>query len=54
MEMKLEEEASDDEDKLTIMGDDVNVDLGIMSFDAPVNDAKKMAEDLIELDFDTF
>jgi hypothetical protein len=50
LQRKLEEEASDDEDKLTIMGDDINVDLGIMSFDAP----KKMAEDLIELDFDTF
>lgn len=50
LQRKLEEEASDDEDKLTILGDDVNVDLGIMSFDAP----KKMAEDLIELDFDTF
>ena len=50
LQRKLEEDASDDEDKLTILSDDVNVDLGIMSFDAP----KKMAEDLIELDFDTF
>jgi hypothetical protein len=54
LQRKLEEEASDDEDKLTIMGDDINVDLGIMSFDATVDNAKKMAEDLIELDFDTF
>jgi hypothetical protein len=54
LQRKLEEEASDDEDKLTILGDDVNVDLGIMSFDATVDNAKKMAEDLIELDFDTF
>jgi hypothetical protein len=50
LQRKLEEESSDDEDKLTILGDDINVDLGIMSFD----DTKKMAEDNIELDFDTF
>jgi hypothetical protein len=54
LQRKLEEEASDDEEKLTILGDDVNVDLGIMSFDAPFDNAKKTAEDIIQLDFDTF
>jgi hypothetical protein len=48
LQRKLEEEAdSDDEDRLTI-SDDINIDLGAMSFDStPI-------EEEIKLDFDTF
>ena len=48
LQRKLEEEAdSDDDDRLTI-SDDINIDLGAMSFDStPI-------EEEIKLDFDTF
>ncbi len=50
LQRKLEEEAddSDDEDRLTI-SDDINIDLGAMSFDST-----PIEEEAIMLDFDTF